>query len=121
MNKKAFTLVELIAVLVLLGVLGLIATLTISNELKENKETLYNIQIDNIKRSAQNWANNNVFNLPDGDGEFIIITLGELKQQGLSEDVINPKTNEQFKDDLQIKITLIENTYKYDVLLDDYE
>jgi len=121
MNKKAFTLVELIAVLLLLGVLGLIATVTISNELKENKQTLYDIQIDNIKRSAQNWASNNVFNLPDGDGEYIVITLGELKQQGLSEDVINPKTNEPFNDDLQIKITLIENTYKYDVLLDENE
>lgn len=116
MNKKAFTLVELIAVLVLLGVLGLIATITISNELKENKETLYNIQIDNIKRSAQTWASDNVFSLPDQDGEFIILTLGELKQQGLSEDIINPKTNEPFLDSLQIKITLVENSYTYEVI-----
>lgn len=116
MNKKAFTLVELIAVMILLGVLGLIATITISNELKENKETMYNIQIDNIKRSAQNWASSNVFSLPDEDGQSIIITLGELKQQGFSEDVVNPKTNEQFLDTLQIKISLVENSYVYEII-----
>ena len=116
MNKKAFTLVELIAVLLLLGVLGLIATVTISNELKENKETLYNVQLENIKRSDQNWASNNVFNLPDKDGEFVTITLGQLKQEGLSEDVINPKTNEPFKDSLQIKITMNDNSYIYEII-----
>lgn len=119
MNKKAFTLVELIAVMILLGVLGLIATITISNELKENKESLYNVQIDNIRRSAQNWASNNVFELPEKDGEFIIITLGQLKSEGLSDNVINPKTNEPFSDNLQIKITLDEKTYVYEVIVEE--
>lgn len=116
MNKKAFTLVELIAVMILLGVLGLIATITISNELKENKETLYNVQIENIKKSAQTWASSNVFELPNQDGEYIILTLGQLKQEGLSGDVINPKTNEPFLDSLQVKITLKENSYVYEVI-----
>ena len=116
MNKKAFTLVELIAVLILLGVLGLIATVTINNELKENKERLYNIQIDNIKRSAQTWASDNVFSLPSENGEFVIITLGQLIQQGLSSEVINPKTNKPFDNSLQIKITLVENSYVYEVI-----
>ena len=54
MNKKGFTLVELIAVMVLLGVLGLIATVTINNELKENRESLKDSTIlywndDNLK------------------------------------------------------------------------
>lgn len=116
MNKKGFTLVELIAVLVLLGVIGLIAIVTVNNELKENKEKLYNIQIDNIKRSAKNWAVDNVFSLPDNDGEFVIITLGELKQQGLFEDAVNPKTNKPFDNNLQIKITLVENSYIYEII-----
>lgn len=116
MNKKAFTLVELIAVLVLLGVLGLIATVTISNTLKENKEELYNIQIENIKDSAKLWASENVFKLPSEDGEYLIITLGQLRQEGLSKEVINPLTKEPFSDNLQIKITMSEKTYIYDII-----
>lgn len=116
MNKKGFTLIELLAVIVLLGVIGLIATVTIGNELKENKEALYNIQIDNIKRSAQAWASQHVFELPTEDGKYIILTLGQLKEAGLSEDVVNPKTNESFDNSLQIKITMKENSYVYEVI-----
>jgi len=116
MNKKAFTLVELIAVIVLLGVIGMIATVAVNNELKENKETLYQVQIDNIKRSAQTWASSNVFSLPSEDGEYMYVTLGQLKEAGFSEDVINPKTNEEFLDSLQIKITMSGNSYIYEVI-----
>lgn len=116
MNKKGFTLVELLGVIVLLSVIGLIATVTISNELKENKEQLYNIQIDNIKRSAQTWASQHVFELPTEEGAYITLTLGQLKEANFSEDVVNPKTNEQFDNSLQIKITMKDNSYVYEVI-----
>lgn len=119
MNKKGFTLVELLAVIVLLGIIGLIASVTISNELKENKESLYSIQIDNIKRSAQTWANSHVFELPSENGGYIVLTLGQLKAEGLSSEVINPLTSEPFDDSLQIKITMVENSYVYEVLVDE--
>ena len=40
-------------------------------------------QIENIERSAQTWASNHVFELPSDNGEFIILTLGQLKEEGL--------------------------------------
>ena len=115
MNKKGFTLVELIAVMILLGVLGLIATVTISNELKENKESLYQTQLKNIEEAAKTWADQNVFSLPTEDGGTVVITLGQLKQAGLIGNTINPKTGEAFSDSLQITITLTGNTYTYTV------
>jgi len=119
--KKGFTLVELLAVIIVLGVIGLIATVTVSNELKENRESLYQIQIDNIKRSAQNWASNHVFELPE-EGESLTLTLGQLKQEGLSGDVVNPLTDEQFDDNLtKIKITKVENSYVYEVIIEENE
>jgi len=119
--KKGFTLVELLAVIIVLGVIGLIAVVTVSNELKENRESLYQIQIENIERSAQTWASNHVFELPSGDGEYIILTLGQLKEEGLSGDVVNPLTDEQFLDSLEIKITKLENSYVYEVIVEEDE
>ena len=116
MNKKGFTLVELLTVIILLGIIGLIATVTVSNELKENKESLYQIQLDNIKRSAETWSSDHVFELPSEDGEHIILTLGQLKQEGFSKDVVNPITDEPFLDSLQIKITKVENSYVYEII-----
>ncbi len=116
MNKKGFTLVELIAVMVLLGVLGLIATVTINNELKENRESLYNTEIKNFEAKAAMWAADNVFSLPSEDGAYVVITLADLKAGGYSGDVINPKTREAFSDSLQIKITAVGKMYTYEVI-----
>jgi len=121
MNKKGFTLVELLAVIIILGVIGLIATVTVNNVLKENRESLYNEQIKLIEDKAKLWAAEHVFELPDEDKEHIILTLGQLKAEGLSGEVINPITEEPFLDSLQIKITKVENSYIYEVLTDEVE
>ena len=117
MNKKGFTLVEVIGVIILLGVIVGIATLTINNSLKKNKEALYEAQVENIIRNAKTWASRNVFSLPEENNEFIIVTLGQLKKDGFAEDsIINPRIDEQFSNDLQIKITRINENYSYEII-----
>ena len=44
--KKGFTLAELLGVIIILGVIALISITAITNTMKENKEELYNIQIN---------------------------------------------------------------------------
>ena len=117
--NKGFTLVELIAVMVLLGVMGLIATVTVSNEIKENRNALYNVEINNFKTKAALWAGENMFSLPTEDGAYIFVTLAELKDAGFSDDVVNPITKENFPNTLKIKITAVGNTYTYDVIEGD--
>lgn len=116
-NKKAFTLVELMGIIIILAVISSIALITITNTLKENKEQLYQIQINNIIVGAKTWASSHVFELPVNDGEAITLTLQQLKQAGLvDEDITNPKTNELFDDNMQVKITKVDNNYKYEVI-----
>lgn len=121
MNKKGFTLVELIAVIVILGLLALIANSSVVNVVKNSKSDLYNTQIKLIESAAETWGNDNLDKLPN-DGECKYLTLSNLKNYGLiEENVINPKTNSEFTDELYIKITskinssgMLKTTYKID-------
>lgn len=116
MKNKGFTLVELLAVIILIGVLSLIVTVTVNNTIKENKQKSCNIQIENIKTGAKNWASKNVFRLPSEEGGNITLTLKDLKDSGfVVKDIKNPKTGELFDDNITIKITRKDNDYSYEI------
>lgn len=61
MNKKAFTLVELLAVLVVLGVLATIVTTTIIKQVGESQKKLNDAQIEIIKSASIEYAENKGF------------------------------------------------------------
>ena len=96
MNKinKAFTLIELLAVMVILALLALIAIPSVSKQMENSKDSLYNTQISNIKEAAVTWGADHIFKLPEGD-KCITLTLGYLKDLGYIDiNVVNPKTGE---------------------------
>lgn len=114
--NKGFTLIELLAVIILLGVLSLIATVTVNTTLNKNKTDACEMQKENVISSAKIWSNKNVFSLPSEDGKSITITLKQLKDDGFVDDNIkNPKTDELLSDDMKIKITKVDNNYKYEL------
>lgn len=118
MNKKGFTLVEMIGVVIILSLIILIITPNISESLKSSRNRAYQVQIDEIESAARSWSIYNSDNLPEKDEE-IIITLLQLKLGGfLSLDLKNPKNGELFPDDMQIKITKKGLNYVYTVLED---
>ncbi len=117
MKNKGFTLAELLGVIIILGVIASIATISITNSMKTSKEELYDLQVENIINGAKTWASGNVFELPENDGEAIYLTLAELKQAGFVEkDITNPLTNQLFSDQLQVKITKVDNNYNYEIV-----
>lgn len=121
MEKKGFTLTEVLGVLTVLALLALLITPVVSKTIKNNKQKLYNDQIKIIERAARDYAIKNTDVLPE-EGTINYITLGEIKRSGvLQEEVRNPITKELFQDDLQIKITLENNQYVYQVMLDETE
>lgn len=114
--NKGFTLIELMAVIILLGVLSLIATVTVNNTLSKNKTEACEMQKENVISSAKIWANKNAFSLPSEDGKSITITLKQLKDDGfVDSDIKNPKNDELLSDDMEIIITRVDNNYKYEL------
>lgn len=118
-NNKAFTLVELLAVVVILSLLGLIASTSITKILKDSKEDLYQTQILAIKSAAETWGSSNMDKLP-ADGECKYLTLKDLKENGsLDSNVIDSRNSREMPDDLKIKIT--SRTSKFGTLITEYE
>ena len=121
-KRKAFTLIELMGVLVIIGILILILVPVINNAVKNNKEELYNKQLDLIKLLAKNLASDKEYILPEEDGDEIYLTLGQLRAMGYAEEIItNPKTKENFPDNLVVMIIKVGKDYDYDIILDGGE
>ncbi|HOO68085.1 MAG TPA: prepilin-type N-terminal cleavage/methylation domain-containing protein [Bacilli bacterium] len=59
MNKKGFTLVELLAVLIVLGIILLIAIPKIGSVLGNSKQSLYDNTVTEIERVAAEYVNSN--------------------------------------------------------------
>ena len=110
MNKKGFTLVELLAVIVILALLALLASTAITKVVKDSKDDLSNVQISLIKSAAEAWGADHITSLPSA-GTCGYITLEKLKNEGLIDSsVVNPANNEEFSNDLKIKISTVSGT-----------
>ncbi len=109
--KKGFTIIELVVVIVLLSLIGLFTFPSISKTLNDRKEALYNVQIENIKASADNYINKNkLLNYNDK----IVITLCQLKQEGFVDEALkNPITGNYFPDDSKVYVTKKEDGNEY--------
>ena len=109
--KRGFTIIELVVVIVLLSLIGLFTFPSISKTIKGRKETLYNVQVDNIKTSAENYINKNKL-LSDNDK--VVITLCQLKQEGFEDEKLkNPITGNYFPDDSKVYVTKKEDGNEY--------
>ncbi|MBP3921074.1 MAG: type II secretion system protein [Bacilli bacterium] len=116
MNKKAFTLIELLGVVTILSMLGLIIVPVTTNIIRENKEKLYETQIRNIKQATSNFVSENFLKLNIENGQKLGITLGKLKELGhIDTEIKNPITKEKFEDNLVIIISKNEKGYEYTV------
>lgn len=114
MNNKAFTLVELLAVIVLLMVIFLLVSPAITNVISQSEDTIYNTQINTILKSAYDYTLKNTNSLPSL-GNKSYITLGELKTVGLIDaNIIDPSTSQLFPDNLVISISYVSTNSSYD-------
>lgn len=112
MKNRGFTLVELLAVLVILAVIFVMVFPIVTNILDQSQETMEDAQISKILNSTYDYTLKNISLLPEY-GNTNYITLNELKNKGLIDsDIKDPQTNEEFSNDLVISIKNVGSTYK---------
>ena len=110
-NKNGFTMIELLAVLVVLAVITAITVPVINNALKSSRESSYDRQLNTIIDGAKN-----IGNLPSS-GESKTITLRDLKDEGfVAEDITNPETKKLFADTMEIEISNNNGDIEYTIV-----
>lgn len=119
MKNKAFTLIELMTTLVILGLLALIIVPNVEKTIRNAKDTFYDKQVKMIELSAQNWGSDNLLLLPQKDGDFISLTLDLLKMEGYVDlDIKNPKDGKCLPNDMVVVITRVKSNYTYSLNTD---
>ena len=95
MSKNGFTLVELLAVVVVLGLISLLTVPVVDRILRDNREKADDVNVDTILNAAYDYVQQNPSNIPDNtDGAVTTFTLTDLINSGLiKNDIKNPKTN----------------------------
>ena len=121
MKKNAFTIVELLGIIIILGII-LAITMPLTNKIISNAENeSYNLLVSNLKGAAEDYLADNMDLIPENDGDKVVITLDDLvKGNYLDADVENPKTHKKMSySKTTITITYSGGSYNYNVKVVD--
>ena len=80
MNKKGFTILELLGAIVILGILSVMAIVGVSNLIQKSKMTDEEQYEKTLKQAAQSYMQSNKNRLPKAIGEQRMVTATELKE-----------------------------------------
>lgn len=116
-NNKGFTLVEMLAVVVILIAIIAIITPKIISSFKNSEDTIYKQQIESIIDVSRIYMSNNSNLLPEENQNYVI-TIESLKQEKLinSDEILNPKTKEPLTGCVLVRY--LNNKYQYDYVED---
>lgn len=100
MKNKGFTLVELIAIILILSIILTVAFTTLSKSLENSNEKKYQTMIENLTLAAEEYANlpgvYRKINQDLNDGKRVTIDIIELINAEIIDEIpTNPKTNKE--------------------------
>ena len=110
MNKKAFTLVELLATIVIISILAIVSTTIIFKLISNSRKDIYKENIALLEKAAEKWALDNADDLDTGT---YCLNVNQLETDGYvtKDSMKDPREKNNKKIIGFIKITY-NNTYK---------
>ena len=127
MNKKGFTLAEVLAVVIILSVLALIGIFSVESIIRTGSEKAYNAQLNEIKLSAENYVKTE--GLPEwcnleNNGDSCYLTLRflafknyiKLNEKG---EFLNPKTDKSFPLEMLINVQKYGSNYIVELIKEE--
>ena len=118
MNKKGFTLVEVIVSLALLSLIGVAVGISLNKIFKDQEVKNYDEYVEKIKSSALLYANNTVDIINDLNSNYSykVVTIKELVDKGyINKNLTNPKTKEKINQEDSVRIYYNED---YEMIID---
>ena len=113
MNKRGFTLVEILGVVVILSAIIVLVFPAVNDILDLGTKTTTNKQLNKILNATYDLTLKDLSLLPENNTKYI--TLNQLKKEGLIEtNIKNPENREKFQDNLVISIKKVGTNFKYD-------
>lgn len=88
-NKKGFSMVELLAVITILGILAAISIISVQRILEKAKNEYYQKQKNNLIMAAQSYVKSSKENQPKILGQLKTVTLKELKDNKYIDKVVD--------------------------------
>ena len=126
MNKKGFTLVELLAVIAILGIITGIATLSVFTIQNSSNKKTYETKVKMIERASELYGEENKRNITECDTYTSITVKTLLDEDYLSADkiesgvsyVIDPRDKTSLNDKI---INICKDNYRINVIYDPSE
>ena len=99
--KKGFTLMELIATLIILSIIGLIVTPNILVSIRDYKEQVYENNINAIENAAKSWVADHVndTHFPTDESFSLLVTIDELINDNYLDEKVSDLINGGHFDD----------------------
>ena len=117
-SKRGFTMVELLAVIVILGILTTLVILSFSNLTERSREEYYNSQEDMLILAAQEYFADYRSRLPKNIGEVVSVTVQTLVSLDYIDEVMSYENELCDLENSEVKVLKVsDKEYQYEVSL----
>ena len=118
MNKKGFTIVELLVTITLLAIISTIAAISITSFINKNKENNYEILKNTILEASKEYVTDNRY----GNIDSSITAQYLLDNHYITSGLTDPKTGKNIDlNSVIITITYQNKNYTYEIKQEDWK
>lgn len=107
MNRKGFTLIEMLAVFIIISIIMAVGLPAITKNLKKNSEKEYEQFLTTVELATETYIEDNRDKYPlNTAGQTATVTIGTLKEENLIQDVPDKPDGTKITDSMTVKVTV---------------